>query len=69
MIFCNLHLQVVEIVSSAIGDLMEAEFHLSHNENGKVVIPENGISVDGWKRQIYLSEGKYLKQLKNPPVH
>ena len=37
---------------------MEAEFHISQNEYGKVVIPDKGISIQDWKMQTFLAEGK-----------
>ncbi len=52
-------LQVVELVSSAIRDLMCAEFTRFRDKNGYCTLPE-GSTLEDWENQTYLSSGSLL---------
>ena len=52
-------LQVVEMISKAIADTMEAEFTSLRDTNGNSVLPENATFSD-WERQTYLQSGSLL---------
>ncbi|XP_041353985.1 all trans-polyprenyl-diphosphate synthase PDSS2-like [Gigantopelta aegis] len=51
--------EVVEIISSAIGDLMEAEFTGLQDNNGDALLPDTVCFAD-WKKQTFLSLGSLL---------
>ncbi|KAH3735937.1 hypothetical protein DPMN_042498 [Dreissena polymorpha] len=54
-------LQVVELVSMAIGDMMSDEFTSLRDRNGKGVLPE-GVTFSCWERQTFLQSGSLLSR-------
>jgi len=52
--------KVVEVVASAIQDLMCSEFSVFVNREGKSLMPENGATIQDWEQQTYLASGSLL---------
>ena len=54
------HRQVVEIISSAIGDMTKAEFSRLRDRHGNGVIPDGGATMEDWEHQTFLSSGSLI---------
>ncbi len=48
---------VVEIMASAIGDLMEGEFTKFRDKNGNPVLPVEGATLSDWENQTFCNTG------------
>ena len=51
---------VVELISSAIGDLVEAEFLGTRDEFGNPMLPSSNITMNDWKRHTYLTSASLI---------
>jgi len=51
--------QVVDLISKAIGDFMQAEFLGEHDKQGNP-LPVNGMSISTWEEKNYLSSGSLI---------
>ena len=49
--------KVVELISGAIGNLMEAEFTKLRDKDGFSVIPPEGVTIEDWENQTFLASG------------
>ena len=47
----------MEIISSAIGDLVRAEFSKLRDYNGQSCLPPEGATIEDWEEQTFLSSG------------
>lgn len=52
--------KVVEVIASAIQDLMCSEFSVFVNREGRSLMPENGVSMQDWENQTFLASGSLL---------
>lgn len=52
--------KVVELISSAIGDMAKAEFTKFRDRNGNCILPADGASIGDWQKQTYLSSGSLI---------
>lgn len=59
MLRCTYSLQVVELISKAIGDQMEAEFTGLRDRDGHAIMPPEGATVDDWKTQTFYATGAF----------
>lgn len=63
-----IHFQVVEVVSSAISELMEAEFSGLTDKNGMATVSD-GITMEDWEHQTYLASGSLLAKSCKSALH
>ena len=54
--------QVVEVISAAIGDMMRAEFTLLRDSDGNALLPEGGITMSDWEQQTFLASGSLMSR-------
>lgn len=54
-----LHLKVVELISTAISDFMEAEF-IGERDNQGNPVPNETITMQDWEEKNFLAAGKLL---------
>jgi len=52
--------QVVEVISSAIGDIMRAEFTSLRDCHGNAVLPVDGVTISDWEHQTFLASGSLI---------
>lgn len=52
--------QVVELISTAIGDMMRAEFTALRDCHGSAVLPVDGVTMSDWEHQTFLSSGSLI---------
>ncbi|XP_064614725.1 all trans-polyprenyl-diphosphate synthase PDSS2-like [Liolophura sinensis] len=60
--------QVVEVVSSVISELMEAEFSGLTDKNGMATV-NDGITLEDWEHQTYLTSGSLLAKSCKSALH
>jgi len=54
------HWQVVEVISAAIGDMMQAEFTALRDSHGNAVLPPNAVTMSDWEQQTFLASGSLI---------
>jgi len=54
--------QVVEVISAAIGDMMRAEFTALRDSDGNAVLPADGVTMSDWEQQTFLASGSLMSR-------
>jgi len=54
--------QVVEVISTAIGDMMRGEFTALRDCHGNAVVPADGVSISDWEQQTFLASGSLISR-------
>jgi len=52
--------QVVEVISTAIGDMMQAEFTSLRDCHGSAILPADGVTIADWEQQTFLASGTLI---------
>jgi len=52
--------QVVEVISTAIGDMMRGEFTALRNCHGNGIVLPDGVSIPDWEQQTFLASGSLI---------
>jgi len=50
----------VEVISTAIGNMMKAEFTALQDSHGTGILPVDGVTISDWEQQTFLASGSLI---------